>query len=276
MRLAASNIAWKSAEDAAAAEALREVGAEGVEIAPTAVWPKPLEASDAEIREYRRRWESRGLRIVSMQALLFGRPELRIFGDEAARKATFDYLAGIIRLGGQLGATALVFGSPKNRAIGELPRSVAEELALPFFRGLGEFAVQHGTALCIEPNPPAYGADFITTAAEGLELVRKVGSRGFRLHLDAGGMTMTGELLDSSAFAEAVHFHASEPNLAPVGSGGTRHEDFARNLRSVGYRGWVSLEMRASGETGNIEPLRKALHHAASAYRELLSAPVNG
>jgi D-psicose/D-tagatose/L-ribulose 3-epimerase len=272
MRLAASNIAWKSAEDEAVAEVLREVGAEGVELAPTAAWSKPLEASEAEVLAYRRLWESRGLRIVSMQALLFGRPELRIFGDETTRQATFDYLAGMIRLGGRLGAHALVFGSPKNRAVGELPRSVVEDIALPFFRGLGELALQHGTALCIEPNPPAYGADFVTTAAEGLELVRKVGSAGFRLHLDAGGMTMTGEQQEPAAFAEALHFHASEPNLAPVGTGGTRHEDFARSLRQVGYRGWVSLEMRASGETGNIEPLRRALQHAADTYRELLRA----
>ncbi|HVE85340.1 MAG TPA: sugar phosphate isomerase/epimerase, partial [Myxococcales bacterium] len=115
MKLTASNIAWKPAEDETAAAALRSVRAEGVEIAPTAVWPRPLESTQQQRLEYRRWWEERGLKISSLQALLFGRPELRIFGDEEGRKATFEYLAGMIRLGGELGAAALVFGSPKNR-----------------------------------------------------------------------------------------------------------------------------------------------------------------
>jgi D-psicose/D-tagatose/L-ribulose 3-epimerase len=269
VRLTASNIAWKPAEDEAAAEALRQAGAGGVEIAPTAAWPRPLEATAQQVREYRKWWEDRGLRISSMQALLFGKPELRIFGDEAARKATFEHLAGMIRLGGALGAGALVFGSPKNRAVGSMPRAAAEDVAVAFFRGLGEIAVEHGTRLCIEPNPPEYGADFITTAAEGLALVHKAGSKGFCLHLDAGGMTMSKDPLSPEVFAEAVHFHASEPNLAPVGSGGTGgtdHAAFAGALRAAGYHGWISIEMRAAGESGNVDPLRRPLRTVAATY----------
>ncbi|HZN91421.1 MAG TPA: TIM barrel protein [Myxococcales bacterium] len=266
MKLTASNIAWKPEEDEAAAAALREAGAQGVEIAPTAAWPRPLEATARQVGDYRRWWEDRGLKISSMQALMFGRPELKVFGDEATRKAAFDYLAGMIRLGGALGAGALVFGSPKNRAVGEMERPRADEIAAAFFRGLGAVAVEQGTVLCIEPNPPAYGCDFVTTAAEGLALVRRADSPGFRLHLDAGGMTLTGEPRSPEAFGQAAHFHASEPDLAPVGSGGTDHPAFARALREAGYRGWISIEMRATGERGNVEPLRRALAAVLAAY----------
>ena len=170
------------------------------------------------MRAYRREWESRGLSIVAMQALLFGRLDLTLFDDASTRAATREYLTGIIRLGGQLGAKALVFGSPKNRKVGSLSRAVAEEIACEFFHALGEVALEHGTALCVEPNPAVYACDFITTAREGLELVHKVGSRGFCLHLDAGGITLSQEPIDDAlkeSMRVARHFHASEAQLAP-------------------------------------------------------------
>lgn len=269
MKLAASNIAWARAQDEAVARLLTELGFSGVEVAPTAIWPKPLEASAQEVRACRQEWESRGLPIVAMQALLFGRGELTLFEDTATRAAMRQYLEGIIRLGGQLGARALVFGSPKNRRVGGLSRAVAEEIACEFFHALGEVAVEHGTALCVEPNPTEYGCDFITTAREGLELVRKVGSRGFCLHLDAGGMTVSQEPIDAAlkeSMRVARHFHASEAHLAPLGAGTVAHERFAATLREVGYEHWVSVEMRSVPEDASLTRLRDALTSAREAY----------
>src|SRR4051812_46579534 len=113
MRLAISNIAWPSGDDAVVAPLLVEHGAEGVELAPTKVWPRPLEASAAEVRAYRAWWERRGLRLVALQALLFGRPDLTLFGDPATRRRTVDYLKGMISLAAALGAGPLVFGAPR-------------------------------------------------------------------------------------------------------------------------------------------------------------------
>jgi D-psicose/D-tagatose/L-ribulose 3-epimerase len=269
MKLAASNIAWQRAQDDAVARILTELGFSGVEIAPTAIWPKPLEASEQEVRAYRREWESRDLPIVAMQALLFGRLDLTLFDDASTRAATREYLAGIIRLGGQLGVKALVFGSPKNRKVGNLPRAVAEEIACEFFHALGEVALEHGTALCVEPNPTVYACDFITTAREGLELVHKVGSRGFCLHLDAGGITLSQEPIDDAlkeSMRVARHFHASEAQLAPLGSGTVAHERFASALREVGYDRWVSVEMRSIPEDANLSHLRASLTATRDAY----------
>jgi D-psicose/D-tagatose/L-ribulose 3-epimerase len=269
MKMAASNIAWARADEASVAELLRELGFEGVEIAPTAVWPQPLQVSDAEIRAYRESWERRGLPIVAMQALLFGRPELTIFGDAAKRAETFDYLAGMIRLGGKLGAGALVFGSPKNRLVGSLSPAQVEDIALPFFHELGQLAAEHGTRLCIEPNPTVYACDYVTTSQEGLALVRKVGSAGFCLHLDAGGMTLSKEPVDAAlldALRVSRHFHVSEANLAPIGAGSVAHEQFAAALRQVQYDRWVSVEMRTPTGPEAAQQLRSALTHARKIY----------
>ena len=89
-RLAVSNIAWEPQENDAVAEVLRREGVNGVEIAPTKWRARPFDATAEEIAEYRRGWEDRGLRIVSLQSLLFGRPELQLFGSDAVRAALAD------------------------------------------------------------------------------------------------------------------------------------------------------------------------------------------
>src|SRR3990172_927424 len=115
MRLAASNIAWPEHDDAAMARLLPSLGYEGLEIAPTRVWPVPLATTGAERVTFRRFWESRGLRVVAMQALVFGRPDLRLFGPPDSREELARHLVGMIGLAADLGAHVLVFGSPRNR-----------------------------------------------------------------------------------------------------------------------------------------------------------------
>lgn len=250
MKLAVSNIAWPAEQDAAVGRVLADLGVTGIEVAPTKAFPDPLAATDADIDAYRRTWEDRGLPIVAAQALLFGRPELTIFESPETRQTTLDYLRHVVRVCGRLGAGALVFGSPRNRRVGTMPRAEAHGIAVDFFGRLAEAAHADGTAAVLEANPPAYGADWVTTAAEAVEVVRDVNHPGLRLHLDTGCMTLAGDPIRET-FAAGVdllrHFHASEPGLAPFGSSGrVDHAAFASELASRGYSQWVSLEMRAA------------------------------
>src|SRR5690348_7446484 len=96
LRLAVSNIAWMPEEDDAVAEVLCREGVGGVEIAPTKWRERPLHASAGDVAAFRRTWEDRGLPIVSMQSLLYGRPDLQLFGDENKRTATVEYLRRMI------------------------------------------------------------------------------------------------------------------------------------------------------------------------------------
>jgi len=269
VRLAASNIGWDRAHESEVAELLRRLGFEGVEIAPSISLSDVTAATPQEVRAVRETWEKRGLPIVSMQALLFGHPELLIFADADTRERTRRHLEHVVRVGADLGARALVFGSPGNRRAGDRDRTEVAAIAREFFHGVGEVAAACGTALCIEPNPAEYGCDFVRTAREGLELVRDVASEGFRLHLDAAGLTMSGDppaRVPHEALAAAHHFHASEVQLAPLGSGTVDHEGFASELRKAGYRGWVSMEMRAVAGPDSLARLERSLACVRDAY----------
>jgi sugar phosphate isomerase/epimerase len=270
MRLAISNIAWPSGEDDRAAGLMTDLGADGVELAPTKLWPRPLEADPSEVLACRRWWEGRGFPVVALQALLFGRPELSIFGPEPTRRSTIDTLKGMNALAASLGAGALVFGSPKNRLVGEMPREQALAIAVDAFREIGDDAASRGVWFCIEPNPTQYGCDFVTTAAEGIELVRLVASEGFGLHLDSGGMTLAGDPIDATfdAGSDLIrHLHCSEPMLAPIGTGGADHPGFSRASRGVGYDRWVSIEMRTPDPADSWpDAVSRALETARECY----------
>src|SRR5581483_2277348 len=163
------------------------------EVAPTKVWPQPLEATDAEIDAYRRFWADRGFEVVAAQALLFGRPELTLFDSAETARKTLDYLRGVVRLCARLGAGALVFGSPKNRRVGNGSPHKARLAAVEFFTKLGEIAQAA-----------------VTRAAEAVELVRAVNHPGFRLHLDTGCMTLASDPVGATfdaGFPLVRHFH---------------------------------------------------------------------
>ena len=269
MKLAISNIAWEAKDDELVAALMREHGVDGVEIAPTVHWPSPLEASEDELRAYRGFWNSRGIEIVALQALLYGRSDLTIFGSEEKRRETLAYLAGMARLGARLGARPLVFGSPKNRLVGDLSPEAVEEIACAFFEAAGRAAADEGVVLCIEPNPEDYGCDFVTNARQGLELVTQVGSPGFGLHLDAAGLTLAGDPLVPSledCASSLCHFHASEPHLGPLGEGGVDHATLAQTLSRLGYTKRVSVEMRRPSKPDPEAELRRVLGFLRATY----------
>lgn len=269
MKITISNIAWDPTENELVVPILKRFGLQSVEIAPTKFWEKPEQATPDDIESVKGWWRGQGLDIVSAQSLLYGHPEFEIFGSQENRQATFEYMEKIIQVCGSLGAQALVFGSPKNRLIKDRPKNQAMDIAIDFFRRLGEVAEAVDTCLCVEPNPPHYGCDFITNGAEGVELVRRVDHPGFRLHLDAAGMTLAGDDYAKTielGFPYLHHFHASEPYLGLLGEGQTKHQVIASVLRSLSYTGWVSIEMKNGLKESNTLAVEQALEVVTKIY----------
>lgn len=270
MKLCISAIAWRTDEDAAVRDLLAARGVTAIEGAPSKIGKPPLELTDDDLARYRGFWAEKGIAIVAMQALLFGRADLKLFGSDAEREEFIAYLSSIVKIGGALGAKALVFGSPGNRKRGAIDESAAREIAASVFRRVGDVAVDHGTCLCIEPNPPEYGCDWITSVAQARALVDHVAHPGFGLHLDSAAIRFAGE--DESAITNnrgAIrHFHASEPQLAPLRPGtDVPHARYAAALRAIGGVPVVSIEMRQVELTAsNLPHLERALDFVAATY----------
>jgi D-psicose/D-tagatose/L-ribulose 3-epimerase len=268
LKLAVSNIAWAPEDDAEIAKVLRAHGVQGVELAPTKWRDSPFDAPSKDIAELRRVWEDRGFKVVSLQSLLFGRPDLQLFGSDTSRAELSTFLQRVLDFAHAVGAGAVVFGSPKNRLRGDMSIVDATAIAELFLRELGDHAHERGVAFCVEANPPGYGCDFITTTAEAVELVRRVNHPGICVNADLGGMTMAGE--DPLASIESArgligHFHASEPNLAEIGAA-SDHVRAAQGLAQLSYDRWVSIEMRAAADGNDVAAVECAVQAVQRAY----------
>lgn len=270
MRLAISNIAWETTEDEVIAELLARFAVDAIDIAPGKYFPEPAKATDAEIAQVKDWWAQRGIALTGMQALLFGTTGLNVFGSEQSQAALLQHLAGVCRIGAGLGAARIVFGSPKNRDRSGLTDQQALDAAVLFFRKLGDIAQACGVTICLEPNPTCYGANFMTTSAETAVVVRAIDHPAIRMQLDTGALAINGEdpftVLEDCA--ELIgHIHASEPDLLPLGDGGTDHEKMARAVAHYLPEHVVTIEMVATKTEPNAQSIERALQVARQHYR---------
>lgn len=270
MRLAISNIAWDVPEDESVADLLKRYHVDAIDIAPGKYFSRPAQAENSEILRVKQWWASRGIEITGMQALLFGTKDLNLFGPPASQSAMLDHLDAVCRIGGILGATRLVFGSPKNRDRSGLSDAEAYARARAFFRELGDVAASRGVQICLEPNPPCYGANFMTTSAETAEVVRAVDHPAIRMQLDTGAVTINAEdpAVVVPQYADLIgHIHASEPNLVPLGEGGTKHDKASDALSRHLPGAIVSIEMLATDREPHLVSIERALQVAHRDYR---------
>lgn len=275
MRLAISNIAWDVQEDSAVAKLLGMFAVDAIDVAPGKYFPDPKNATEGDIANVKHWWADHGVEVTGMQALLFGTTGLNVFGDRRSQEAMLEHLRAVCRIGAGLGATRLVFGSPKNRDRSGMSDAQTLEQAVGFFQRLGDVAKDHGVFICLEPNPTRYGANFMTTSEETAHVVSAVGHDSIRMQFDTGALTINGEspeaVLERSARLIG-HIHASEPELVPLGEGGADHRLMHKALNSYLPDHVVTIEMVATKAEPQLHSIERALTCAVDSYRTVCRA----
>ncbi|MDH5712099.1 MAG: sugar phosphate isomerase/epimerase, partial [Gammaproteobacteria bacterium] len=243
---------------------LRNRNVNGIEVAPTKVWPNWQDANEKQATLYRKQLAEEGFEIPAMQAILFGKPELKVF-DSNSHPQFLSHISRLADISAALGSSVLVFGSPKNRFRGQLSITEAMSIATDFFYSAAEICHDRGCCLGMEHNPVEYGCDFITNVADATDLVTRVNNPGFLLHLDSAGVHMCGPDIGHVIrhAGEFVHYHISEPLLAPIIDGSVDHASAAQALRDIGYNGWVSIEMK---QPSTSQALYQSIDDAISHY----------
>lgn len=249
MKIAVSNIAWNPEQTPELLTSLPKHGVDALVIAPTMVWPEAPAVDAAVAREFKDRVEEAGLVIAGMQSLVFGVKNVSLFGEPDTRNNLVEHLKRQTELAGQLGATSLIFGSPGLRH--DVSRGMEErlEFAASAFQQVAAAAHNQNAKLTIEPLA-GYGNAFITTTAEGINLVERVDHPGFGLHLDSAAVAGSGEdgaatIPEAMSRTGIVSFDASAPELGSVRADTTvPHGIYAQALRDSAYNGVVSLELR--------------------------------
>jgi sugar phosphate isomerase/epimerase len=225
-----------------------DCGYTGLEIAPFTFATYVTDISAARRTTLRSQAERAGLKILGLHWLLAKTEGLHLTTPDAdVRRKTADYLGELARFCADLGGEVLVLGSPKQRNL--LPgvtRQQAFDNAAEVLGRMLPVLEKTGVRVAIEPLAPAE-TNFLTHAAEALELVRRMDVPQIQLLLDckamAGGEQQPIPEVIRRHHAAMIHFHANDPNLQGPGFGDLNFVPVFQALKDVAYRGWISVEV---------------------------------
>lgn len=250
MRLSLSNLAWDHERNDEIYWFMQNLGIDGLEIAPTKIFGEnPYDDLPQAKQYFAELNEDFSIIPSSMQSIWYKRQE-KLFGSVTEREVLFEHTRKAVEFAAAIGCENLVFGSPKNRVIGDESN---RSMAIDFFRRIGDCAKAANTVIAVEANPTIYGTDFLNTTAEALEFCREVGNDGIRVNLDFGTILVNKETLHFSKEDVSLfhHVHISEPNLKPIRER-VGHNELKEILERYGYNGFVSVEMGVSEEDTDI------------------------
>lgn len=196
----------------------------------------------------------------------------RDFRGSAADQATaMTYCKTLLDQMVLLGCPSLIgpVYSVVGRADAEEPSAQKTQWALVVknLKVLAKYAEVRGRQICVEPLN-RFETDFLNTCDQGLKLIRDVGSKAVKLHLDTFHMNIE-EKQQAAAIVKAGkllgHFHACGSDRGTPGGDHIDWKPIAKALKQIRYDGDVVIESfttdvkviaRAAAIWRKIEPKR--------------------
>lgn len=246
MRLSLCNEVIRDQEIAAQCALAAGLGYAGLEVAPFTLDAEAPHLLGADRRAAVRRAASdAGITVSGLHWLLVAPAGLSITSaDGAVRAQTLDVMQRLIGLAADLGARYLVHGSPIQRRIAAPGDAGRAEDAMA---RAGEWAADAGLTYCLEPLA-ARDTNWVTTVAEAIDTVRRIGNPALRTMLDVcaagqGEAEPAATLLDRHLPSGLIaHVHLNDRNRRGPGQGEDRFGPILGALRHHGYDGWCGVE----------------------------------
>jgi len=275
IKLGICNELFENSDFAKVCSTVKQIGYDGVEIAPFTLASRVDEITPARRVELRTIIRDAGLETIGLHWLLAKTEGFYLTAPDArTRRATADYLRALAQAARDLGGTLLVLGSPKQRDL--LPGvtwNQAADYAVEILAGVAPELEALEVDLCLEPLAPSE-TNFLNTCDEALGLIARIGSPRIRLHLDvkaqSGEQGTTVPELFRKHGGIARHVHVQDVNLLGPGMGSVDFGPIMRALVESGYRGYASVEVfdysRGAEYTAraSLACLRQALDEAVS------------
>ena len=256
MRLAFSTNAYTKTSFGEAVRRLAKIGYAGVEIMADVPHAWPAGLLDAQKQAIRHELEGHGLGISNMNAFMmkaisdarqpYWHPSW-IEPDRHYRQIRIDHTRRALSLARELGAPSITTepGGPVNP--GE-SWSKALELFVEGLKPVAEHAEHEEVQLLVEPEPEL----LIENADQFLELMEHIDSPAVGLNFDVGHFFCVGDDVPETIKRLAPfirHFHLEDIAATRVhhhlipGEGAIDFPAVFRAMRSIGYKGWVTVEL---------------------------------
>ena len=226
----------------------RDVGYDGIEIAPFTLTDDPIRLPASSPARWRRAAADAGIAITSLHYLLRAPAGLSITASAAdQRRRTVDVMRALCALTADLGAHVLVHGSPDQRVLAPGEEDEGRKRGIDCFAAMAEPASQAGVVYCIEPLARNQ-TQFINTIAEAAEIVHAIGSPAVRTMIDCSSAGQT----EAEPIADLVrrwvptgvigHIHFNDPNRRGPGEGSLTFAPILAALNESRYAGHAAVE----------------------------------
>jgi D-psicose/D-tagatose/L-ribulose 3-epimerase len=216
--------------------------------------------------------DKQGLAIGSVCACMGPGRDLR--GTPEEQQTAMDYCKAVIDQAAVMACPRVI--GPIYSVVGKADAVEPEqqkqefELVVKKLKELAAYAASKGIELCIEPLN-RFETDFLNTCDKGLKLLRAVGAKNVKLHLDTFHMNIE-EKNQAAAIRKAGkllgHFHACGSDRGTPGNDHIDWKPIAKALKDVKYNGDVIIESfttdvkviaRAAAIWRRIEPTRNEI-----------------
>ncbi len=227
---------------------LKNIGYEGIEIAPFTLAPDPAGITAAQRREYADIIRSEGLTFVGLHWLMVSPKGLHVTTPDAGlRTRSWRHISHLIDLCADLGPDGvMVFGSPVQRSTtGGLIAQQATRNYIDGLAGVARQAQDRGVTILVEALPKAQ-CDVILTLGEAVDIVRTIGSPAVQTMFDTHNAVDEIEphtSLVTKYFEFIRHVHVNEMDGRYPGTGTYNFRALLHKLQDLNYKGWVSLEV---------------------------------
>lgn len=198
-------------------------------------------------------------------------PDRDLRGTPEQQQTGLDYMMKLIDQMVVLDCPSLI--GPVYSAVGRADAVPEEEYKQQWHTVVGhlktlcKYAEKNGRQVCLEPLN-RFETDFINTCDQGLKMIKDVGSKALKLHLDTFHMNIE-EKEQGEAIRKAGktlgHFHACGSDRGTPGNDHIDWKPIASALRAIKYKGDVVIESfttdvkviaRAAAIWRRIEPTR--------------------
>ncbi len=169
-------------------------------------------------------------------------------GSAAEQRTAMKYCKALVNQAAKMKCPRLIgpIYSVVGKADAVAPKQQKKEFSLVVknLKQLAAYAARKGVTLCIEPLN-RFETDFLNTCDKGLRLLKAVGAKNVKLHLDTFHMNIE-EKNQAAAIRQAGrhlgHFHACGSDRGTPGNDHIDWKPIARALKDVRYKGDVVIE----------------------------------